>query len=101
MESTVQTKQKENDPQLAATPYHNKEIESFIESNYISIKDGETRVLQFMSDKTEVIDKTDFNGRPVKKVRFHVIDVNGNSPICKPPIDIVRFLLSYLISFSQ
>ena len=33
-------------------------------------------MLQFLPDKAEVVDKTDFNGRPVKKVRFHVIDVN-------------------------
>ncbi len=27
--------------------YENKELESFIESNYVSIKDGETKVLQY------------------------------------------------------
>jgi hypothetical protein len=58
------------------TRYQNKEIEDLIEWNWISIKDNETRVLQFMPEKSKVVDKTDFSGKPVKKVQFCVTDVN-------------------------
>ena len=70
-QTTIETKQpREN-------KYQNKEIESFLESNWISIKDGETsRVLQFIPEKSKVIDKSDFNGRPIRKVQFCVTDTN-------------------------
>jgi hypothetical protein len=32
--------------------------------------------LQFIPDKSKVIDKTDFSGKPVKKVQFCVTDIN-------------------------
>ena len=44
----------------ATTHYQNKEIEDLLESNWISIKDGETRVLQFIPNKSKVVEKTDF-----------------------------------------
>ena len=49
----------------------NRSIEDLIESNWISIKDGETMVLQFIPDKSKVIEKTDFAG-------MGVIKPNGN-----------------------
>ena len=59
--------------------YQNKDIEDLIESNWISIKDGETTVLQFVPDKSKVIEKTDFNGKPVKKAQFCVTDINQHA----------------------
>jgi hypothetical protein len=56
--------------------YQNKEIESFIESNYVSIKDRETKVFEFLANRAKVVHKTDFNGKPTKRVQFIVIDVN-------------------------
>jgi hypothetical protein len=50
-----------------------------IESSWISIKDTETAVLQFLTEpagKIKVLEKPDFNGRLVKKVHFTVIDIN-------------------------
>jgi hypothetical protein len=64
--------------QQTAVVYQNKEIESFIESNWITIKDRETKVLEFVPGKAKVVDKTDFNGKPVKKVQFVVIDINND-----------------------
>ena len=52
----------------------NKELEEFIEGDYISIKEGELKVLEFDINKVKLVDKTDFNGNPVKKVQFLVID---------------------------
>jgi hypothetical protein len=52
----------------------NEEIEEFIEGDYISIKDGESRILEFDINKLKLLDKTDFNGNPMKKVQFIVID---------------------------
>ena len=52
----------------------NKEIEEFIEGDYITVKEGESRVLEFDINKMKLVDKTDFNGNPVKKVQFIVID---------------------------
>ena len=54
--------------------YENKELEDFIEGEYVNIKDGESRILEFIASKTELVDKTDFNGKPTKKVQFIVID---------------------------
>jgi hypothetical protein len=53
MEQAIEGKQNNNlQPRTKTTSsqhtqvfYQNKEIESFIESNWISIKDGETRIL--------------------------------------------------------
>jgi hypothetical protein len=56
--------------------YQSKEIESFIESSWITIKDKETKVLEFIPDKTKVVDKVDFNGKPQKKVQYVAIDIN-------------------------
>ena len=50
----------------------NKEIEDFIEGDYISIKEGESRVLEFDINKVNLVDRTDFNGSPIKKVQFIV-----------------------------
>jgi hypothetical protein len=50
----------------------NKELEEFIEGDYISIKEGESRMLEFDINKIKLVDKTDFNGNPVKKVQFIV-----------------------------
>jgi hypothetical protein len=49
-----------------------KEIEEFIEGDYITIKERELRVLEFDINKVNLVDKTDFNGNPVKKVQFIV-----------------------------
>ena len=56
--------------------YENKELESFIESNYVSIKDGETKVLQFVPDKTKIVEKPDFNGKITNRAQFTVIEIN-------------------------
>jgi hypothetical protein len=60
--------------------YQNPEIESLLESSWITIKDGETAVLQFLTEpgKIKVLDKPDFNGRPTKRIQFNVI--NNNDP---------------------
>ena len=42
----------------------------------MSIKDKETKVFEFLVDGAKVVDKVDFNGKPVKKLQFVVIDVN-------------------------
>ena len=36
--------------------YQNKDIEDLIESNWISIEDNEIRMLQFIREKSEVVD---------------------------------------------
>jgi hypothetical protein len=59
-----------------AQAYENKELEDFIEGQWIKIQDGETRVLQFLPEKTQVIEKKDFNGNMAKKVQFIVVDPN-------------------------
>jgi hypothetical protein len=76
IEKLDQTSSNNAQNQQTQTYYQNKEIESFIENNWISIKDRETKVLEFVPGKTKVVDKTDFNGKPVKKVQFVVIDIN-------------------------
>jgi hypothetical protein len=73
--STITNNQQEQ-TQTPSLYYQNKELESFIESNYVSIKDRETKVLEFLADRTKVVDKTDFNGKPTKRVQFIVIDIN-------------------------
>ena len=60
--------------QSITTNQTNREIEEFIEGDYISIKEGESRVLEFDINKMKLVDKTDFNGNPVRKVQFLVID---------------------------
>jgi hypothetical protein len=60
--------------QSSKSTYENRELEDFIEGEYISIRDGESRALEFIKDKTKLVDKTDFNGRPTKKVQFIVKD---------------------------
>jgi len=52
------------------TTNQNKELEEFIEGDYISIKEGESRVLEFDINKIKLVDRTDFNGSPIKKVQF-------------------------------
>ena len=59
---------------ITTTNQTNKEIEDFIEGDYITIKEGESRVLEFDVNKMKLVDKTDFNGNPVKKVQFIVIN---------------------------
>jgi hypothetical protein len=50
----------------------NKELEDFIEGDYISIKEGESRVLEFDINKIKLVDRTDFNGSPMKNVQLLV-----------------------------
>jgi hypothetical protein len=52
----------------------NKELEEFIEGDYISIREGESRVLEFDINKVKLVDRTDFNGGPMKKVQFIVVN---------------------------
>jgi hypothetical protein len=52
----------------------NREIEDFIEGDYITIREGKSRTLEFDINKMKLVDKTDFNGNPVKKVQFLVVD---------------------------
>ena len=52
----------------------NKEIEDFIEGDYITIKEGESRVLEFDINKVKLVDRTDFNGSPIRKVQFIVVN---------------------------
>jgi hypothetical protein len=66
-------KRKKMEPRTTANQI-NKEIEEFIEGDYITIKEGESRTLEFDINKIKLEDKTDFNGNPVKKVQFLVID---------------------------
>jgi hypothetical protein len=54
--------------------YQNKEIEAFIESEYISIRDDESRILEFLKNREKVVDKIDFNGKPTKKMQFIVVN---------------------------
>jgi hypothetical protein len=58
----------------SSSVYENKELEDFIEGEYVNIRDGESRVLEFIKGKEKLVDKTDFNGKPTKKVQFIVID---------------------------
>ena len=44
----------------------NKEIEGFIEGDYISIKEGESRILEFDINKVKLVDRIDFNGSPIQ-----------------------------------
>jgi hypothetical protein len=53
--------------QSITTNQTNKEIEEFIEGDYISIREGESRVLEFGINKVKLVDRTDFNGNPVRK----------------------------------
>ena len=46
----------------------------FIQSDYINIKDEESKVLEFITGKTKMVDKLDFNRKPTKRVQFVVID---------------------------
>jgi hypothetical protein len=39
-------------------------------SVYENIRDGESRVLEFIKGKEKLVDKTDFKGKPTKKVQF-------------------------------
>ena len=51
--------------------YRNKEIEAFLESEYVNIQEGESRVLEFLKNKEKVVKKPDFNGNPIEKVNIH------------------------------
>src|SRR5690348_11660033 len=64
----------QNQQQSSASIYENKEIEAFIESGYLNIRDGESKVLEFLKNRENIVDKTDFNGRPTKKVQFMVVN---------------------------
>jgi uncharacterized protein involved in exopolysaccharide biosynthesis len=59
---------------ITTTNQTNKEIEEFIEGEYITIREDESRILEFDINKIKLEDKTDFNGNPVKKVQFIVIN---------------------------
>ena len=69
MESTTATVTTNN-----ISKYENKEIEKFIEGDYINIKQDESRTLEFIPDKAKLVDKLDFNGKPTQKVQFIVKD---------------------------
>ena len=58
----------------SSSAYENKELEDFIEGEYVNIRDGESRILEFIKGKEKLVDKLDFNGKPTKKVQFIVID---------------------------
>ena len=75
--SNITSNQEQNQQQQQGNQsYQSKEIESFIESSWITIKDKETKVLEFIPGKSKVVDKVDFNGKPQKKVQYTVIDIN-------------------------
>jgi hypothetical protein len=55
--------------------YENKEIEAFIESDYVNLKSGDpAQTFEFLKNREKVVDKIDFNGKPTKKVQFIVIN---------------------------
>jgi hypothetical protein len=54
--------------------YKNKEIENFLESEYINIRESESRILEFLKNREKVVEKPDFNGNIIKKVQFVVLD---------------------------
>jgi hypothetical protein len=58
----------------------NKVLEEFIEGDYITIREGESRTLQFDINKVSLVDRTDFNGSPMKKVQFIVVVANPDDP---------------------
>jgi hypothetical protein len=68
------TQEKKKMESITTTNQSNKEIEEFIEGDYITIKEGKSRVLEFNINKIKLEDKTDFNGSPVKKVQFIVVN---------------------------
>jgi hypothetical protein len=76
-----QSVQKEVKKKLTSntTEYANKDLEDFLEGQWIKIEDGETRVLEFLRDKTQVIEKKDFNGNMTQKVQFIVIDIESDN----------------------
>lgn len=49
----------------------NKELEDFLEGSYVSMKDGDRRVLEFRTKGT-VVEKPGFDGKTVEKVQFVV-----------------------------
>jgi hypothetical protein len=66
----------------SSTPYHNKEFEDFIESDYEkSIPENESRTYEFIVGKEKLVEKPDFTGRLTKKAQFVVI--NQNDPAKK------------------
>ena len=60
-----------------STIYQNKEIEEFLQSDYVNIKDGESRTLEFLKNRETIVDKKDFNGLPLKRVQFIVTDTTN------------------------
>ena len=56
--------------------YEREKFEDFLEGEYISIKDGESRTLEFIPGKAKVIEKLDFNGNKVQRPLFIVKDPN-------------------------
>jgi hypothetical protein len=55
--------------------FENQELEEFLEGDYVSIREGQKRCLQFFPDKTQIVDK-EYQGTLTKKVRFICIDLN-------------------------
>ena len=51
------------------------ELESEKQSEYLKLKDGEVRVLQFDTKQIKLVD-SEFNGNVTKRVEYKVIDVN-------------------------
>ncbi len=59
---------------MESIKYKNKEIENFLESEYINIRDSESRTLEFLKNREQIVEKPDLNGNIVKKVQFIVVD---------------------------
>jgi hypothetical protein len=71
--SNTNQSQSTSNPQTNSK-YVNPEIEMFIQSDYVNIKEGESKTLEFIVTKTKLVDKLDFNGKPTKMVQFVVIN---------------------------
>jgi len=45
-------------------------------SKFMNLEDGEVRILSFNPEQIEIVDKQGFDGKPVKKARYTVVDPN-------------------------
>jgi hypothetical protein len=70
--------QRQAEAKLAAA-YTSDIIESFLESDWITINDGQTRTLEFLLGREKPVNKTDFNGNAIRKVQFIVIEADKQS----------------------
>jgi hypothetical protein len=71
-ERKILSKQKQKKIESIITNQNNKELQEFIERDSITIREGESKVLEFDINKVKLVDRTDFNGSPMKKVQFLV-----------------------------